>query len=300
MNLRQDEPGTVNQHHSVALPHRLQDWRGGMGEVYLAEDMRLRRNVAGQTLSASIAQDKVRLHRFEVETFECILPPAQFRTFRIHYQTTRGRGIGMSLVQRRFKLFVVIFLISLSILAVWVDSQTVSANSDATTEFFEKRIRPILMTNCSPCHNPQAYIAKLDLTTAEGFARGGESGALINPANPETSRLLQVIGYSETLKMPPKGKLQAGEIAALTEWVKMGAPWAKTAAVQPQSKWTASKSTREFTDEEKAFWAYQQLAQVAPPKVKNRNWVKSPIDAFVLQKLEEKGISPAPPADKLT
>ena len=206
----------------------------------------------------------------------------------------------MSLFQLRFKLFVGIFFVSLSTLAVWVDSQTVSANSDDTTEFFEKRIRPILMTNCSPCHNPQAYVAKLDLTTAEGFARGGESGALINPANPEKSRLLKVISYSETLKMPPKGKLGAGEIAALTEWVKMGAPWAKTAAVQPQSKWTASKSTREFTDEEKAFWAYQPLAQVAPPRVKNRNWVKSPIDAFVLQKLEEKGISPAPPADKLT
>ena len=125
----------------------------------------------------------------------------------------------MSLVQRRFKLFVVIFLVSRSILTAWVDSQPVSANSDDTTEFFEKQIRPILMTNCSPCHNPQAYVAKLDLTTAEGFARGGESGALINPADPEKSRLLKVIGYSETLKMPPKGKLGAGEIAALTEWV---------------------------------------------------------------------------------
>ena len=206
----------------------------------------------------------------------------------------------MSLVHRRFKLFVVIFLVSLSILAIWIDSQTVSANSDDTTEFFEKQIRPILMTNCSPCHNPQAYIANLDLTTAEGFARGGESGALINQANPETSRLLKVISYSETLKMPPKGKLRTSEIAALAEWVKMGAPWAGTPAVQPERKWTASKTTREFTDEEKAFWAYQPLAQVVPPKVKNRNWVKSPIDAFVLQKLEGKGISPAPPADKLT
>ena len=206
----------------------------------------------------------------------------------------------MSLVHHRFRLFVGILFVSLSILAVWVDSQSVSANSDDATEFFEKQIRPILMTNCSPCHNPQAYVAKLDLTTAEGFARGGESGALINPANPEQSRLLKVIGYSETLKMPPKGKLPAGEIAALTQWVTMGAPWSKTAAVQPQSKWTASKSTREFTDEEKAFWAYKPLAQVAPPKVKNRNWVKSPIDAFVLRKLEEKGISPAPPADRLT
>ena len=205
----------------------------------------------------------------------------------------------MSFVRHRVKLFIGIFFVSLSIY-VWVDSQAVSAKSQDAAEFFEKRIRPILTTNCSPCHNPQAYVAKLDLTTADGFARGGESGALINPANHAESRLLKVIGYSETLKMPPKGKLPADDIAALTEWVKMGAPWSKTAAVQAQSTLTASKSTREFTDEEKAFWAYQPLAHVAPPKVKHRNWVKSPIDSFVLQKLEEKGISPAPPADRLT
>src|SRR5215211_6009382 len=115
----------------------------------------------------------------------------------------------MSLVQHRFKLLVSIFLVSLWVSMVWFDSQSVSANADDATEFFEKRIRPILMTNCAPCHNPQAYIAKLDLTTAEGFARGGESGALINTTKPEESRLLKVIGYSETLKMPPKGKLRA-------------------------------------------------------------------------------------------
>jgi hypothetical protein len=204
----------------------------------------------------------------------------------------------MSLVQHRIKLIVAVFFVSLWVTIGWVDLQAVSANSD--DEFFEKRIRPILATNCAPCHNPQAAIAKLDLTTAEGFARGGESGPLINSANPEESRLLKVIGYSETLKMPPTGKLRADEIAALTEWVKMGAPWAKTAGVEPQSKWSGPKSTREFTAEEKAFWAYQPLAPVAPPKVKNRQWVKSPIDAFILQKLEARSIRPAPPADRLT
>ena len=89
--------------------------------------------------------------------------------------------------------------------------------------------------------------------------------------------------------MPPKGKLRDEEIAALTEWVNLGAPWAKTAPVQPPGNSTPAKSTREFTDEEKAFWAYQPLARLAPPKVKNRAWVKSPIDAFVLQKTRRKG-----------
>ena len=198
------------------------------------------------------------------------------------------------------KILVFIAFLGLAMTVVVVDSQGVRASSDEPGDFFEKRIRPILMTNCAPCHNPKSLVAKLDLTTAEGFARGSENGALLDPANPEKSRLLRVIAYTETIKMPPKSKLRPDEITALTEWVKLGAPWPNTPAVQPKGNLTPITSTREFTTEEKAFWAYQPLANIAPPKVKLRSWVKSPIDAFVLQKLEQKGLTPAPPADKLT
>jgi cytochrome c553 len=206
----------------------------------------------------------------------------------------------MLLVDRRFKLLTLLFFTALLPLTLWFDRRPVAAQTDDPAEFFEKRIRPILTANCAPCHNAKAYMAQLDLTTAAGFAKGGESGPLIDRTNPEESRLLKVIGYTESLKMPPKGKLKADEIAALAAWVKMGAPWAKAAAVQPEAKWAGPKSTREFTEEEKAFWAYQPLLRAEPPKVKNQSWVKSPIDAFVLQKLEEKGLQPAPPADRLT
>jgi cytochrome c553 len=206
----------------------------------------------------------------------------------------------MPLVHRRFRLLVLVFFASLAMSVLWFDGHPATAQADEPTEFFEKRVRPILMTKCAPCHNRQAYVAKLDLTSAEGFLRGGESGALVNANQPEESRLLKAIGYSETLKMPPTGKLKADEIAALSQWVKMGAPYPGAADVKPEAKWNAPKSTREFTEEEKAYWAFQPLANVELPKVKNQAWVKSPIDAFVLQKLEDKGIAPAPPADKLT
>ena len=166
-------------------------------------------------------------------------------------------------------------------------------------EFFEKKVRPLLVANCAKCHNPKANVAELDLTTAEGFAKGGESGALISKDKPEESRLLKAIGYDDKLKMPPTGKMKDADIAVIAEWVKAGAPWPSAKVVVAETK-AAPKSTREFTDEEKKFWAYQPLANPAAPKVKNSAWVKSPVDAFILAKLEEKNLTPAPPADKLT
>src|SRR5882672_1502713 len=90
----------------------------------------------------------------------------------------------------------------------------------AQEEFFEKKIRPIFAASCQRCHNPRSKVAGLDLTTAEAFQRGGDSGPVINKEKPEESRLLKVTGYDGEVKMPPSGKLKDQEIAALTEWVK--------------------------------------------------------------------------------
>src|SRR5262245_4897245 len=72
---------------------------------------------------------------------------------------------------------------------------TVSVQADGQQEFFEKKVRPILANSCQRCHNPKAKVAGLDLTTADGFQRGGESGPLINKEKPEESRLLKAVGY---------------------------------------------------------------------------------------------------------
>jgi cytochrome c553 len=208
----------------------------------------------------------------------------------------------MSATNYRLKLLVSIgFVIAGLLSASSVFNPASAAQSNDSSEFFEKRIRPVLVANCAKCHNPKAQVAQLDLTTAEGFARGGESGPLLNREKPEESRLLKAISYDDSLKMPPTGKMKADEISALTEWVKMGAPW-PSAKAEPiaEAKPAAPKSTREFTEEEKKYWAYQPLAKPTVPKVKNQAWVKSPVDAFILAKLEEKNLTPAPPADKLT
>src|SRR5499426_3093846 len=95
----------------------------------------------------------------------------------------------------------------------------------AQEEFFEKKVRPIFAANCQRCHNAKSKVAGLDLTAAEAFQRGDDSGPVINKEKPEESRLLKVIGYDGETKMPPAGKLKDQEIATLTEWIKMGATW---------------------------------------------------------------------------
>src|SRR5690349_14853281 len=92
-------------------------------------------------------------------------------------------------------------------------------------EFFEKRIRPIFVARCQGCHNAKSGTAGLNLTSAAGFKRGADTGPIVVADQPEKSRLLEVVGYQERIKMPPTGKLTDDEIAALRDWVKVGAPW---------------------------------------------------------------------------
>jgi mono/diheme cytochrome c family protein len=175
-----------------------------------------------------------------------------------------------------------------------------SQQDAAQEEFFEKKVRPIFAASCRRCHNPKAKVAGLDLTTAEGFLRGGDSGPVINREKPEESRLLKVIAYDGEMKMPPTGKLKDHEIAALTEWVRMGAPWPGAAPVAASESWPKNSSVRPFTEEEMSFWSYQPVKDFAPPQIKNEVWIKSPVDRFILAKLEAKSLKPAPAADKLT
>ena len=103
----------------------------------------------------------------------------------------------------------------------------------ADLEFFEKRIRPLLVQNCYKCHSTKAKKLKggLRLDYRAGVLKGGDSGPALQPGKPEMSRLVEAINYGNVdLEMPPSGKLSASQIADLTEWVKRGAPWPNEAA----------------------------------------------------------------------
>lgn len=169
----------------------------------------------------------------------------------------------------------------------------------ASPEFFEKQIRPVLMERCSGCHNSKALRSGLDLTSGEGFHKGADAGPLTDSAKPEDSRILKAISYLERVKMPPTGKLPATQIEAITAWVKAGAKWPGV-----DEKLLTEAKTRpaekKFTARQEKHWAFQPRLDPQPPAVKNEPWVKSPIDRFILAKLEEKGMAPAPAASKLT
>jgi hypothetical protein len=135
----------------------------------------------------------------------------------------------------------------------------------------------------------------LRLDSRDSVLKGGDSGAAIVPGKPDASPMIDAVNY-RGLEMPPTGKLNQREIAALVEWVKMGAPW-------PQEQPSASASRRgdfTITDEDRRYWAFQAVGNPQTPKVGRKAWVANPIDAFVLARLEEKGLTPNPPADPRT
>ena len=188
------------------------------------------------------------------------------------------------------------------VLASGLATSPALAQAADPTDFFEKKIRPIFAENCQGCHNPELKTGGLDLSTPEGFANGSQSGPIVSHDNPENSRLLRVISYKEKLKMPPRMKLGDPEISALREWVMAGAPWPGLAArvLAPASPEDAPSSEPPFSDEQRSFWAFQPVKDPTPPAVHRENWIQSAIDRFVLARLDQKGLAPSSPADKLT
>ena len=161
---------------------------------------------------------------------------------------------------------------------------------------FEKKVRPVLVEKCTSCHGPDKQKGALRVDSRAALLKGGDRGPAIVPGKPGESLLLQALAHDGELKMPPKHKLANAEIAAITEWVRLGAHWP---SVEPTTA-SPKSGERVFTAEEKAFWAYQPVHRPPVPKVTHAAAGTHPIDAFLLAKLREKGLSFAPSADKRT
>src|SRR5688572_18888654 len=164
-------------------------------------------------------------------------------------------------------------------------------------EFFEKRVRPVLAQNCWRCHGPAQQQSNLRLDGIDRILAGGKRGPAIVPGQPEQSRLIRAIRYEEPeLQMPPVGKLAEQQIADLTAWVAMGAPW--PASVAPVR--TAESGASEIIARKESHWAWQPLRRTDPPSAGNSSWPRNAVDNFILQRLQREGVTPAPPADRRT
>ena len=166
-----------------------------------------------------------------------------------------------------------------------------------TDRFFENKVRPILSRRCFGCHGPKRQKAGLRLDSRSGMMRGGESGAVIVPGRPEESRIVEVIQHADDdIKMPPKNKLPAREIAVLTAWIRGGAVWPKSS----NTVIAKARSRFDFDELRKAHWAFRPVRRPGIPSVTNRQWAQTPIDRFVLARLEAAGLSPSPLANRRT
>ncbi len=158
-------------------------------------------------------------------------------------------------------------------------------------EFFEKKIRPVLLKHCYECHAADAKSVKggLLLDTREATLKGGDSGAAVVPNNVDESMLISALRH-ESFEMPPKGKLSNAVIADFVAWVEMGAP-------DPRDGASHVKSQIDF-EESRKFWSYQPVAIPEIPSVQQADWPRNKIDFFTLAKMEQLGLQPVGPAGK--
>lgn len=169
------------------------------------------------------------------------------------------------------------------------------ATPQTQTDLFESRIRPILENNCFACHTG-SRLGGLALDSRENMLKGGKSGPAVVPGKPNESLLLRAVSQTdERLRMPPQGKLTEQEISDLRHWIETGAPWSNSSKSSGQP---STGSAYSLTSEQKQFWAFQPLKKPRPPEVKNKSWARSPIDLFVMAKLEASGLSPVGAATK--
>ncbi|MBL8793254.1 MAG: DUF1553 domain-containing protein [Planctomycetia bacterium] len=164
------------------------------------------------------------------------------------------------------------------------------APAPEAVEFFEKKIRPVLIEQCYSCHsiNSKKQKGGLLLDSKQAILKGGDSGPALVPGKPADSLLLKAMQHSQPdLKMPPKAKLADGILADFEKWIATG-------AVDPRDG--TVKSTKRNIDigAGRQYWAFKPVAPAAPPKVKSEPWVRTDVDRFILAALEAKNLLPNP------
>lgn len=171
---------------------------------------------------------------------------------------------------------------------------SVAAGASDDVEAFEKEVRPILVENCQSCHGAEKQKGSLRLDARAFLIEGGDSGPAVEPGEPGESLLIQAVkGTDESVSPMPPGKrekLSPPQVEALERWIAAGAAW-------PDDGGPAVATRKEAWA---SHWAFQPIADPDPPKTDRPDWVRTPIDAFILDRLDDEKLAPSPPADRRT
>jgi len=184
-------------------------------------------------------------------------------------------------------------VLSIPLLGIGFGTSRAAEPNAKGIEFFENKIRPVLVNSCYECHSAKSAKLRggLMLDTREGLLQGGDTGPSIVPGKPDESLLIKSLHHTAKLKMPPKTPLSADVIADFEKWITMGAP-------DPRAGGSGYK--RLSLEEAKTFWSFVPVQSIAAPKVANTAWPRTDVDRYVLARLEEKGLKPVIDADRAT
>ncbi len=208
--------------------------------------------------------------------------------------------------------------ITIILLAVSFSGLAMAGNIDpASLKFFETKIRPLFSDQCFKCHGEKKQKANLRLDSIQHILQGGDGGAAVMPGDANGSLLMKAVSYTDAdLQMPPDNKLDPEQIKDLERWISLGAPWPQNDAPQ-----ASAQKTGEFTDADRAWWAFQPVKKTEPPALQNSKpsgarqiaegnprgeaggpsqfKVHNSIDAFIVARLQQENLPQSPAADRL-
>ncbi len=176
-----------------------------------------------------------------------------------------------------------------------IAAETPAADT-ATAEFFERKVRPLLVQHCFSCHARGQKKGGLSLANRAGVLAGGDSGAVVALGKPAESSLIAAVEQNGDVQMPPNGKLSNDEVAILRKWIELSAPWPESATTDGGG----IRAAGTITEEDRQFWSFRPVRAIEPQAVKDAKWPRRPLDHFVLAQLEAAGLKPVAEADRRT
>ncbi|HWL07724.1 MAG TPA: PSD1 and planctomycete cytochrome C domain-containing protein [Planctomicrobium sp.] len=188
-----------------------------------------------------------------------------------------------------------LFVIAVSLIAV-SPTRTAFGDESKTAEqlkFFAEKVEPIFVQHCYQCHGNGKNKGGLNFYTQDALFKGGDSGPGVDLDDPDNSPLLDAVHF-RTYEMPPSGKLSDEKLAIIEQWVKLGA------VIPPRHDVIeVHDGVPAVNEENKRHWAFQPVRKPEVPSL-DSDWVRNPVDAFILDKLQKNGLQPNSPADKRT